>query len=378
MVIKGKVVHILPDRKFITQIDKFRGIGIENKVVYWGEGGALPHPYHENAVYLRPCRENIPVAVSACSGASIVVVYSLLPTIVLKLPKETTVIWRFFGYEIYERKLKLVLSRKTYRIYRISSRKSRYSVYSIMKRAALVTLPMASAFNRSLKRVNYFMGVLYEEYQYIESLGFHLPPFLQSPIHLPGIVYKKFNKKDVLLLGNSRTFFNNHIDILDILIALKRDHGFKIRVPFSYGEDSVYTRAVKEVGSSIPNLEFIEEFVSHSEYQKIYQDASAVIINSFRQMALGNITIALRTGTKIYLSKNNVIFHWLKNNRFKVFSTDVDLPLDIRNGNLRLEAEDAEYNFEQLLALMRKYTIHDFRDRVIDILGNASKRRRHE
>lgn len=138
---------------------------------------------------------------------------------------------------------------------------------------------------------------------------------------------------------------------------------------FSYGGFSHYDEVIKREASKIPDIEFVERFLSISEFEKIYQQASAVIINSYRQMALGNIFIALRTGTKVYLSEKNATFHWLKKKQFIVFSVEHDLLHDLKKNTFLLSKEDAIHNFNSLVELEHNYTVKDFQQEIIRLIN---------
>src|SRR5699024_2786130 len=129
-------------------------------------------------------KKNIPVIIANCEGADLIVVNSLMPNIIPQLPHGTKIIWRFFGYEIYERLFPKVLSSDTLTLYNRKIKKSE-SIKEYLKKSILTFFPMLSSFNRSLKRVDYFMGAFREEYDFLKSLGFKLPPFLQVPLNSP-------------------------------------------------------------------------------------------------------------------------------------------------------------------------------------------------
>jgi len=365
---KRKIVHIFIDLKFVSQIKKFESPGVENKLIIWGEKGDLPPIYDRVAIYIYPKRENVDTVVSECDGADLVVLNSLIPIIVLSLPKNLKIAWRFFGFEIYERILPKVLSKETLTIYRTQERGSH--IVKFMKECVLFLFPNLSWFNRSLKRVDYFLGAFQEEYLLLKSLGFKLPPFIQVPIVLNETSYMQYRKSPVLLLGNSRVVFNNHIDIIRMLEKPSAISGITVKLFFSYGSNAYYAETVRHEAQILPGVEFLDRFISRPEFERVYQQAAAVVINSYRQMALGNIFTALQTGTKIYLSERNVTYHWLKKHQFRIFSIEKDLYADLLRSDIFLSEFDAEHNFKKLLELRDGYTISDFQCKINNLMVN--------
>jgi hypothetical protein len=71
-----------------------------------------------------------------------------------------------------------------------------------------------------------------------------------------------------------------------------------------------------------------------AEYNILLQKTDALVINSSKQMALGNIFIAIQNGLKIYLNKNNDILNWLISNNLHVF-TIKDFEIDLKLGNTK-------------------------------------------
>src|SRR5699024_621062 len=123
----------------------------------------------------------------------------------------------------------------------------------------------------------------------------------------------------------------------------------------------IYTEIVRKEAAKIPTqIKFRDQFLSRSDFKAVYQQSAALIINSYRQMALGNIFTALQTGTKIYLSEKNITYYWLKKNRFMISSIEKDLRKDISQNDLFLSATQASQNFNNYIALANSYTPSDF------------------
>src|SRR5690625_4179394 len=96
-----------------------------------------------------------------------------------------------------------------------------------------------------------------------------------------------------------------------------------------------------------------------SEFNLFYKGVGALILNNYRQMAMGNIRYAFINGVKVYLSKKNVFYNEFINNGFIVFSTDT-IKDDLDNDNIYLSNKDAENNYNKLKEISNRYTKVDF------------------
>ena len=103
-----------------------------------------------------------------------------------------------------------------------------------------------------------------------------------------------------VLIGNSATIDNNHIEIFNML-SKWRDR-IKIVVPLSYGE-AEYREEVKKCGSEIFKHNFIpiEHYMDRQDYINLLSTCKVGIFDNNRQRALGNIDILLHLGKKVYL-----------------------------------------------------------------------------
>jgi hypothetical protein len=72
----------------------------------------------------------------------------------------------------------------------------------------------------------------------------------------------------------------------------------------------------------------------------------------YRQQGLGNILYMLYTGTKVYLSRQNIVVQWLQKNQVKVYIFEEQFAEDYQNHNLVLDDADAAHNREAIRALL--------------------------
>lgn len=104
-----------------------------------------------------------------------------------------------------------------------------------------------------------------------------------------------------IILGNSATVSNCHLDALEQLTKFK-DNNIQIIVPLSYG-DKKYAELVIKHGRLIFGDKFIPllDFMTSDEYAKLLASVDIGVFYNDRQQALGNIYALLYLGKKIFI-----------------------------------------------------------------------------
>lgn len=123
-----------------------------------------------------------------------------------------------------------------------------------------------------------------------------------------------------ILVGNSASFTNNHIEIIEKLTGLNLEER-KVIIPLNYGNerygDHIQSFSKKKLGeNAIP----LRTFLPYAEYQKILSSCSIVILNHLRQQAMGNVIQGIWNGAHLYVNKKTTLCHFLHENEF-LFST---------------------------------------------------------
>jgi len=126
-----------------------------------------------------------------------------------------------------------------------------------------------------------------------------------------------------ILLGNSATFTNNHIEAIDQLCKYDLEDR-QIIIPLSYGRTDVseYISKYSEDKLGIGNVKVLINFIPFNEYSQIVSTCEIVIMNHLRQQAVGNIVQALLFGSHLYLQSNSTVFKYLKDNGIYVSAFD--------------------------------------------------------
>lgn len=122
-----------------------------------------------------------------------------------------------------------------------------------------------------------------------------------------------------ILIGNSASVENNHLDIFEIM-SRHDIAGRMVIVPLSYG-DAAYRDVVIEHGKKLFGSAFypLIDFLPLDEYVKLVASCSTVIMGHKRQAALANIGSALYHGARVYLDPVSTTYELLIGRGAKLF-----------------------------------------------------------
>ena len=115
---------------------------------------------------------------------------------------------------------------------------------------------------------------------------------------------KKTSNGINILVGNSGTATNNHLEVFEIL-AQYLDEINEVVVPLSYG-DKEYIENITYHGRRLLGNKFkpLYEFLKKYEYAKIVNECDLIFMNHRRQQGFANMIVALYLGKMVYLSEN--------------------------------------------------------------------------
>lgn len=162
-----------------------------------------------------------------------------------------------------------------------------------------------------------------------------------------------------ILIGNSASETNNHMDVLQHLCNVGLSPKQKIILPLSYGASKDYVTKVKTFISQLnwhqPVLS-LDTFMPLSEYTHIIQTCRYAIMGAIRQQAMGNIYMLLYQGCKIFFYKDSIAYQELKNNGFYVFaieditSSSLSHPLNEMQTRHNLELIQNKLHYKQFIS----------------------------
>ena len=322
-----KIIHVHSDRKFISDSEKFNGEFFINELLILETKNSFNEAYHNKALFFEPNPVNLNNILAIVNSADILVLYNL----------------DFFKDQV--------------------------------KRILPFLFQNEISFYRAIKRSDAFVSVFKDEYKYLIKHWNHLPIFIRLSQDGLRLYSKEINfeleypKSNTVVIGNSRSQYNNHLDILESIETCDLDQKINIKLLFNYGPNNKYTQKVREKADCIANVTLIDSFITSNEFIDFYGPVAAFVNNSFRQMALGNIFMALHRGVKVYLNKKNPTYPWLKNEGLYIYEIK-DLKNDLETGHIHLTKSEIEHNLKCLKKLKEDYTKTDFQLQVLELLNN--------
>ncbi|SFT62961.1 hypothetical protein SAMN05216474_1421 [Lishizhenia tianjinensis] len=374
---KLKVLHIHTDKKFVGAYLNFEGDNFSNKSIIISENNTLELPNIQ--IFSKFDLDEI---VKLCNQFDVVVLYNLdvvKSKIALKISTDIKIIWRFFGTELYSLKYLSYISKEgflkghTFK-QKVKSKLKEYRFLQSFNSLINRKENPYRLFFKAIERINFILVISKEEYGYLKSVWPTIPAFIKAPPvsyskEVEAINYEEKNaqNKPRIIVGNSRSKYNNHLDILNIIEKYSTKHNYNFKLFFSYGKEDIYSQRITKEVSNKPYFELITDFLSKEDFNSTYNGSSALVINSFRQLAGANIILALEKGLKVYLNDKNIHKNWLINEGFKIFSI-AEFEEDLKNNKLFYDEETAKHNNQNLKTFINRYTKEDFQINVKNLM----------
>lgn len=151
----------------------------------------------------------------------------------------------------------------------------------------------------------------------------------------------------VIQIGHRAERNLNHISILKMLETFKGEN-IQILLPLSYG-DPQYAQEVAEIARQIyeDKAVVLSDVMSNEEYKKIISQVDIFILDSTRQIALGNIHQLMASEKKIYLPHNSVMTKYFRNKEIPICEieslkgisfSDLSTDVDMKNAKVYVKA----------------------------------------
>lgn len=241
----------------------------------------------------------------------LIIIHSLIPAwlkTLSKISKETPLVWLGWGYDYYD----LIYSSRNEMLLPLTQKAMRKQAIRSGVLTSLIRLAKRKLNTQKKKKlisqISFFAPVLASEYSIVKAkfASKNFPKHISwnygnlEDMLLNGLLDSQTNGA-AILVGNSASAENNHIDTFSLLTSMgvgKR----KIISPLSYGDDA-YRDLVIKYGKILlgDNFEPITEFMPLSQYMATLRACGFVIMNHVRQQAVGNIVIMLYMGAKVFL-----------------------------------------------------------------------------
>lgn len=257
-----------------------------------------------------------------------------------------------YGAEIYNQNMigNELLGEKTKKL---EHELDRYAAYEFMK-----NVYRRMRYKKCTKTENVdIREVLYKMNTYGSLPGFSYKKFIEKKIYNPQVAKVPFSYYPIeyiikvsnlrangpdILLGNSASATNNHLEAIDIL-SRKNLKNKKVFAPLSYGKKK-YAKAIASYGKKHlrDNFDPLFSFLPLEEYNKLISRCGVVIMNHYRPQAMGNIIASLYMGAKVFLNETEA-YNYFKDLGCHIFLINEDL-VDNSDSFELLTDEQVEHN----------------------------------
>ena len=146
-----------------------------------------------------------------------------------------------------------------------------------------------------------------------------------------------------ILLGNSASATNNHLEAFDILKSLDLGNR-KVVTPLSYGKPK-YARMIERYGHKLlpRHFEALRDFIPLADYNKLLSSCGFVVMNHYRSQAMGNLITSLYIGAKVFLNDTEA-YQYFKKLGCNIYLIDKDLVGEGKAGLTPLTQEQVDHN----------------------------------
>jgi hypothetical protein len=181
--------------------------------------------------------------------------------------------------------------------------------------------------------IDYCANIVPNEFKLMKDLqGFRAKQIRYSYTTDSTIAYydgiiKRLYLGDNVLIGNSATESNNHLDAFNqIKHTVGNDFTYKYIVPLNYGDTKWYGPKIIKKGRKYFGEQFqpLLNFLPKKDYFDLISSCKVAIFNCQRQQAMGNVYSMLLFGVRVYLPETNPSFEYLKSIGIFIFSLQTD------------------------------------------------------
>lgn len=323
-----KVLHIGPDSRFLQfAANLFEAVAPgANEYVITGvsDQAAMHYPIPYGTVHVvAPSRKGVLAMLTRRSECDLIVAHSMTSyaaAAFARASKQTVTVWSGWGYDYYatdtgeSRELLGPQTRELADRLR-PPQTARLSLLRHPGRAAWEGW-MRGLIRKAAARADYFSAPVPTDEPVFRS---RFPKFRgqYSQLNYANLeetfatAHTAGQERAGVLVGNSATPSNNHLEAFDLL-ADRDLGGRRIIVPLSYG-DAAYRHAIIERGRRLFRNAFVPliEPMPLNEYNELVASCDIVIMNQRRQQALGNIGTALYAGATVFLDEANPVYAFL-------------------------------------------------------------------
>ena len=235
------------------------------------------------------------------------------------IPSNIVVIWWCWGFELYLNNngapplFSVELYKpKTKKLLEQESDSFRNKLKNIIKEHILKYYYVYQR-GQLIRRVDFFQPVISIEYDMMKNIkGFHAEEFYYPQCFTSyQMEIASHNSDGGILIGNSATFSNNHLDIWD---SVKNyiPEGRDVIIPLNYPNADYAEHLSSLIKSNNHKLHLLKEYLPRDEYFNLVDGCSYAIFGVIRQQAMGNISHCLYRGMKVFLYQDSIVYKYLK------------------------------------------------------------------
>ncbi len=369
------IVHLFEDQRFVDiTIENFESVSKgQNRYVVFSNNKKLKYLSCRNDVVILPnssYRVDLDLIYKDCQFLIIHFLSPIKLYILKHKPCNVQVMWSVWGSDAYdhfndqnffEPLTKNIRKRSLYQF------SKQFWIYTFYHFIMYRVLPVKKEL-KLLKKINYISTVLPCEFKAIRD---------EFDLDVEYVDYNygvnKFTDfQDVklgnsILIGNSATSSNNHLDIFEIIKSTSK----KLVVPLSYGayDFKNYKEKIILEGKKIFKNNFIPitSYLSIHEYNNLLLSCNTTIMYHIRQQALGNIFSSLYVGMRVFLNSKSLTYIFLKDEGVIIF----DLKKDYKLLGIELNEDEKQINRDIVLKLRSRKVIRDKTQGIIDLYNSS-------
>lgn len=338
-----KIAHIAPDEKFIDIAVEIFESAYPKQNTFFITSAAPWKLIKDNTIYhslnKKEWLQLFLMKRDQLKSYDLIILHSL-PTMLL-VPMaflKQRYVWLGWGYDYYERAFdealipeKLILAKTALHtsVLLDSANTERSSLFKLIQGVVKKIFNSKCLYRLAMRNLVVFSPVLPKEFDLVKNrygLGMNTKYYSWNYGFLEKHLIKNIELENVefasaILLGNSATPTNNHIEALDIILSSHSER--HIYIPLSYGNPR-YAEVIKNYINCSNKLtsqcKVLDKFMPMHEYSSIINRCGYVIMNHVRQQALGNIIATMYRGAKIFLREESIIYGFFKDHGAVIYS----------------------------------------------------------
>ena len=176
----------------------------------------------------------------------------------------------------------------------------------------------------------------------------------------------RFHGKKVMI-GNSATPTNNHLDIFDLCADILQNR--ELIIPLNYGSED-YAKTIAHSAKKLfgSQLEILEELLPAAEFDAKLMECQNLILGNIRQQAIGTMITAMYMGINIFVFEKSINYRYFKKQGFHLYTIE-QLIQQPELLDSQLDEEKVQFNRQKINYL---WSIEKNRDTIADLLDTLN------